>query len=296
MTPTRAGSLRAVRAPIRFGVLLGALAGLALTAAPATAGACNAGKKAGAKHSAARQARAPFIIGDSTMILATPYLGQRGIEADSRGCRQMGAGIQMLAARRRAGTLPSVAILALGANGAVSSGDISRALSAVGRTRVLGLVTPRNSGSSASAMRRAARNHPHRVLLIDWVSHSSGRPGWFAGDGLHVSYTGAKGFAALVRRKLEPFIGPRRSLNVPAGVGTGRACGQLRRAGKRLDVFVIRGAERVGCARARQLVRLGTLRRIRGWRAYDFLRSGRSPWSDIYVRSDRKIIVASRRA
>jgi hypothetical protein len=42
-------------------------------------------------------------------------------------------------------------------------------------------------------------------------------------------------------------------------------------------------------------VRLGTLRRIRGWRAYDFERQRRKPWTDIYVRSDRKIIVAARR-
>lgn len=282
---------------MRSGSLLGACAALALLAAPATAGACNAGKKAGAKHSAARKARAPFIIGDSTMILAAPYLGQRGIEADARGCRQMSAGIQLLRSRRSAGTLPSVAVLALGANGAVDSGAISRALSAVGRTRVLGLVTPRNSASSASAMRRAARNHPHRVLLIDWVGYSGGRAGWFAGDGLHVSDSGARGFATLVRRKLEPFIGPPRSLKVPGGVGSeGKACGQLRRAGTRLDVFVIRGADRVACARARHLVRIGTLRRIGGWRAYDFQHSGRKPWSDIYVRRDRRIIVASRRS
>lgn len=284
-----------MRSSLRWGTVLGAFAALALLAAPATADACNAGKKAGAKHSAARKVRAPFIIGDSTMILATPYLGQRGIEADARGCRQISAGIQTLRSRRRAGTLPSVAVLALGANGAVSSGAISRALSAVGRTRVLGLVTPRNSAASASAMRRAARNHPHRVLVIDWVGYSGGRSGWFAGDGLHVSDSGARGFATLVRRKLEPFIGPPRSLKVPGGVGKGKPCGRLRRAGTRLNVFVIRGADRVGCARARQLVRVGTLRRIGGWHAYDFQRSGRKPWSDIYVRRDRRIIVAARR-
>jgi hypothetical protein len=282
---------------MRRGLWLGALAALALVVAPASADACNSGKKAGAKHSAARKARAPFIVGDSTMILATPYLGQRGIEADARGCRQMSAGIKMLRSRRRAGTLPNVAVIALGANGAVSSGSISRALSTVGRTRVLGLVTPRHSASSASAMRRAARSHPHRVLLIDWVGYSGGHSGWFAGDGLHVSDTGARGFATLVRRKLEPFIGPSRSLKVPRSVGNGKACGGLRRAGAaRLNVFVIRGSKRVDCARARHLVRIGTLRRIAGWRAYDFRRSGRKPWSDIYVRRDRKVIVASRRA
>jgi hypothetical protein len=287
-----------VHSSLRRGLLVGVLGTLGVSALlPGSAvavDACHAGKKAGARHSSSRKARAPYIIGDSTMILATPYLGQRGIEADSRGCRQMSAGIQMLAARRRAGTLPNVAVLALGANGAVSSSAISRALRTVGRTRVLGLVTPRNSGSSASAMRRAAHRHPQRVLLIDWVAYSRGHSGWFSGDGLHVSYAGARGFATLVRRRLDPFIGPSRSLKVPDSAGDGKACGDLRRAGKHLNVFVIRGPERIGCDHARRLVRRGTLRRIAGWRPYDLLRSGRKPWSDIYVRHDRKVIVASR--
>jgi hypothetical protein len=277
--------------------VLGALGLVFALPGPAAAvDACHTERKAAAhRGSSAAKARAPYIIGDSTMLLAAPYLGRSGIEADARGCRQMSAGIQMLAARRRAGTLPNVDVLALGANGAVGSGDISRALRTIGRKRILGLVTPRNSASSASAMRRAAHAHPQSVLLIDWASYSSAHPSWVVGDGLHVGDPGARGFARLVRRKLEPFIGPPRSLNVPGGVGDGKACGQLVRAGARLDVFVIRGSARVGCARARHLVRVGTLRRIPNWRAYDFLRTGRKPWSDIYVRHDRKIIVASRR-
>jgi hypothetical protein len=257
--------------------------------------ACHTERKAAAhRGSSTAKARPPYIVGDSSMLLATPYLGRNGIEADARGCRQMSAGIEMLAARRRHGSLPNVDVLALGANGAVNSGDISRALSTVGRKRVLGLVTPRNSASSASAMRRAAHAHPHRVLLIDWVGYSNAHPSWVVGDGLHVGDPGARGFARLIRGKLEPFIGPSRSLNVPKGVGDGSTCGQVHRAGKSLNVFVIRGSKRVGCERARHLVRIGTLRRIPNWRAYDFLRSGRKPWSDIYVRRDRKIIVASR--
>ncbi|MDX6689224.1 MAG: hypothetical protein QOG15_681 [Solirubrobacteraceae bacterium] len=285
---------------LRWGRWLCALAALALAAllpaaAPAV-DACHTERKAGAQRgSSTARARAPYIIGDSTMLLATPYLGRSGIEADARGCRQMSAGIQMLAARRRSGTLPNVDILALGANGALNSGDISRALSTIGRERILGLVTPRNSASSASAMRGAAHAHPHRVLLIDWVGYSSAHPSWVVGDGLHVGDPGARGFARLVRGKLEPFIGPPRSLKVPGGVGDGAACGQVKRDGAALNVFVIRGSDRLSCSRARHLVRLGTLRRIPNWRPYDFLRTGRKPWSDIYVRHDRKIIVASRR-
>jgi hypothetical protein len=60
-------------------------------------------------------------------------------------------------------------------------------------------------------------------------------------------------------------------------------------------VFVVRGGERVGCARARTLARARGLAGITGWRYYDWRRSGRRPWRAVYVRADRKIIVATRR-
>ena len=67
------------------------------------------------------------------MIFAAPYLGARGLQADAKGCRQFSDGVGMLAQRRRAGTLPRLSILALGANGPVSAAQIAGALSTVGR-------------------------------------------------------------------------------------------------------------------------------------------------------------------
>lgn len=268
-----------------------ALAAL-IAAAPASASACRVQQHAGAKRDAARERRAPLIIGDSTMLLATPYLGGLGIEADARGCRQLGAGIELLAARRRARTLPSIAVLALGANGPISGGAIGHALRIMGPFRVLGLVTPRRVGSgSAAAMRRAARRHPDRVVLIDWRAYRGG--GLFAGDGLHVSDRGARAFGRLVRTRLDPFIGPPRSLRVPTSTTGARACGSLRRGGRALDVLVVRGQSRLLCARARRLVRAHALAGIAGWRFYDFRRSGRRPWWDVYVRADRRVIVVT---
>jgi hypothetical protein len=282
-------------------LLASALALAAAAGGPAPAGAvgaCETARHAGARHDAARERRAPLIVGDSTMLLATPYLGRLGIEADARGCRQLGAGIDVLAARRRAHSLPAVAVLALGANGAIGAGAIARALRVVGRYRVLGLVTPSRPGAgSAIAMRRAARRHRGRVVLIDWQAHSRRRGGGlFAGDGLHVSDRGARAFAAFVRRRLEPFAGPPRSLRVPRGDAGARSCGSLRTRGRALDVLVVRGQPGVLCARARALARADGLRGIAGWRYYDYRRSGRRPWSDVYVRADRRVIVVTRPA
>jgi hypothetical protein len=48
-------------------------------------------------------------------------------------------------------------------------------------------------------VRTAGRRWPNRVRVIDWVSYSAGRSGWFAGDGIHLGAAGASGMARLLR-------------------------------------------------------------------------------------------------
>ena len=126
------------------------------------------------------------------MIFAAPYLSRRGFEADAKGCRQFGEGVGMLAVRKRRHSLPRVAILALGANGPIGRGTMARALHVMGRHRVLALVTARRSPISDREMHRAARLHPDRVLLIDWVAYSAGHGSWFGAftDGRLVAQLG----------------------------------------------------------------------------------------------------------
>lgn len=175
-------------------VVASALAVIALCA-PATASACGYTVRASASGHAARP---PLILGDSTMIYAAPWLGRHGMQADAKECRQFSEGVSMLAARRRARTLPWLSILALGANGPVSSRMIEGALRAIGSTRVLGLVTARQSPETDASMRHAAARHPERVLLIDWVSFSAGHGDWFAADGLHVTPAAGRIYARFV--------------------------------------------------------------------------------------------------
>ena len=265
--------------------------GLVLVAAllavlPAPASACNAGARSGAVKHRPRAERPPLIIGDSTMIFAAPKLGRRGFEADARGCRQFAAGVAMLARRRAIGRLPRVAILALGANGAIPRRVMRRAVRVMGRPRVLGLVTPRNSTSSQATMRWAARRFPDRVLLIDWVAFSAGHGGWFSGDGLHVNHAGATAFAELVRRRVDPLVHPPvRRLALPRDPQrAGKVCGRR--------IFVTRGADRIACARARQLARAPRMRGVPGWRFFDLRGVRRRPWTGAWMRRDAKVVVA----
>jgi hypothetical protein len=268
-------------------VIVGALLGCA---GPALA--CNAATRSAARHLRPAHGRPPLIIGDSTMIFAAPLLAGRGLEADAHGCRQFGAGVAMLRARRHAHTLARVAILALGANGPIPGRGISHALRAMGRRRVLGLVTPRNLTSSQAQIRRAAGAHPDRVLLIDWARFSAGHGSWFGGDGLHVNQTGARAFARLIRRRVAPLVSPPvKALRMPRTLTGRRGCGTVRRADRSWRAFVTRGARLVSCSRARDLARRAPLRPTTGWVAYDWSRTNNGPWQTVWSRADRKVVI-----
>ncbi|MBA3329130.1 MAG: hypothetical protein H0T43_12600 [Solirubrobacterales bacterium] len=155
--------------------------------------------------------RAPLAIGDSVMLGAVPQLTRAGYEVDARGCRQIGQGLDLMRARRRAGTLPRLVVLALGTNASITTSHLRSALAIAGPDRVLGLVTPRETGGSggadATVVRRFARRHPGRAALLDWVRVSAGNGGWFAGDGIHLGAGGARGLARLLRQAL-PLAAP----------------------------------------------------------------------------------------
>ncbi len=194
--------------------------GLALLA-PAGARADCGGTKHFSPHKRLVHGRQPLAIGDSVMLGAGKQLSAAGFEVDVRGCRQVSEGLSIMARRRANRTLPRIVIMALGANFRVTSSDIHRALRIVGRKRLLGLVTPRHANgaveSDAALIRAAARHHPGRIKVLDWVRYSAGHPGWFGGDGLHLGPAGAAALTRLLLRVV-PRVHPRRG----AWSGSGR--------------------------------------------------------------------------
>jgi hypothetical protein len=289
--------LTGVLRPVRLVVLAGLCAGVlpaVLSADSVAQDACHVVAHAHGQSAHRHRGRPPLIVGDSTLLLATPALGRMGIESDARGCRQFAAGVMILRARRRAHTLPRLSILALGANGAIGAGDIAAALRAVGRRHVLGLVTARRSPGSTARMHAAAREHPDRVLLIDWVRHSAGHDGWFAGDGLHVGPAGARIYARFVRAAVRAFVSqPVGTLRLPRHSTTAKRCAAVHPEGRAIRVYVVRGRARITCAIARRLVRRPPLRAIAGWRFYDWSTTRDGPWSRVYVRHDHRVVVAA---
>ena len=147
----------------------------------------------------------PLAVGDSVMLGAVPQLRRRGFEIDVRGCRQMSEGLGLLSARRRAGSLPDVVVVALGTNWTVTTDQIRAALRILGPERVLGLVTPPEVGGVASSDQTAIRAAGHRwklrVKVLDWVARSAGRS--WTWDGMHLKPEGAVAYARLLSQAFE---------------------------------------------------------------------------------------------
>jgi hypothetical protein len=178
-----------------------ALAALALPAVAAAAcGTPQRGKPRGVDSP-------PLAVGDSVMLGALERLVRAGFEVDARVCRQMGEGVSLLKARNRSRTLPPVVVVALGTNWTVTTRQIRQALRILGRDRILGLVTPRETGGASSsdqrAIRAAGKRWKRRVKVLDWVRLSAGKSAWFAGDGLHLQPAGQRAFTRLLRPALE---------------------------------------------------------------------------------------------
>jgi hypothetical protein len=273
--------------------LLGAVA-LAGVAAPG-ASACDHGQQASAAKQAGQRGRSPLAVGDSTMYFSVPELAARGIEADAKGCRIFYTGVELLAARLKAGTLPRLSILALGANGEVADGNVEFALETIGPRRVLGVVTSPNTPENAKVLRAAAVRHPAQIIVMDWARYSAGHPSWFAGDGLHMGHTGLREFAVFLRRRADPMMPPSAArLGLPGSKAGAKACGALAAPFAATSVFIVRGARRITCAGARSLARRSPLVPRAGWRPYAWKAAGGSVWSAVYRRDDGKVLVATR--
>ena len=180
-----------------------------LVAAPAAHAGCGGVETARPKHKVAP--RPPLAIGDSSMLLALPALARVGYKANARGCRQFAEGLQVLRDARRHHRLPRLAVLALGADASVSAGQIAQARKIMGPKRKLGLVTPRETGGGeskdADVIRNAGQRDPVHIKVLDWVHYSAGHSSWFQPDGLHLTFSGAKAFARLLK-KLIPLASP----------------------------------------------------------------------------------------
>ncbi len=205
-------------APLVFATVT--LACLLALGHPGAAAADCGGVQSAPPQSWHRPYRPPLAIGDSTMLLALPQLTASGFEVNAHGCRQFAEALTLMSGLARAGRLPHLVVIALGADGSVTPSNIAETLRILGRSRQLVLVTPRElgggSGSDAETVRSSVRTRPLQIHVVDWVRESAGHPEWFQPDGLHLTFAGADAFARSLRRALAYAAPPPARLHCPS--------------------------------------------------------------------------------
>ena len=177
----------------------------ALLVVPAAAQAGCGGVQAAASKRNLSKGPEPLAIGDSVMLLAVKPLARVGFDVNAQGCRQWSQGHAILRRKKRRNDLPRLVVMALGTNWRITRAEIGRTRRLLGRKRVLAIVTPREPGgykTDARRIRAAARAHPRRIRLLDWVRFSRGHGNWFGGDGVHLTYTGVSKYVRCVQRSL----------------------------------------------------------------------------------------------
>jgi hypothetical protein len=159
--------------------------------------------------------RAPLALGDSTMLLPIPNLNAVGYSVNARGCRGLREAINIARKLKAKHHLPHLVLTNAYGNGGVNPTLIPEALDVLGKRRVLGLVTEYNADTGhppapdTDMLFKAARQHPHRIFVLDWVKYSRGhhaaepKPGaWFLPDLYHPNYTGADAYAKFLATAL----------------------------------------------------------------------------------------------
>jgi hypothetical protein len=159
--------------------------------------------------------RPPLAIGDSTMLLPIPNLNAAGFSVNARGCRGFKEAVEVMAKLRQRHRLPHLVLINAYSNGGVNPDLIGEALKALGRKRVLGLITEYDADTGhppapdTNMLFQAAHQHRHQIFVLDWVAYSRAhhkadpKPGaWFLPDLFHPNYTGAAAYATFLARAL----------------------------------------------------------------------------------------------
>jgi hypothetical protein len=141
-----------------------------------------------------------LAVGDSVMLGADGALGAAvgGIEVDAAVSRQFATAIEILRSRSDSGRLPGTVVVHLGTNGTAAAESCDALMDVVADRRVV-LVTlhvPRSWEAGNNAMLRDCALR-HDAGIADWASIAD-RPGQLAGDGYHLTATGADAYARLI--------------------------------------------------------------------------------------------------
>jgi hypothetical protein len=76
---------------------------------------------------------------------------------------------------------------------------------------------------------------------------------------------------------------------VPGKVSKAKKCKKANNGFADFKVYVGKGRKSFGCKKARAVVRKGVM--ANGWQYFDWTKGGSGPWSDVWYRHDKKVVV-----
>lgn len=146
-----------------------------------------------------------------------------GLTVDAKVSRSMSAVIEVVRQRRRAGQLGEFVVVHAGDNGFVKPGqfdELMQLLVDVPHVIVFNLKEPRRwEETNNLIIADTVRRYPNAVL-IDWRAVSSGRPEYFAPDGIHIGLAGAQAYTLLIVEQLQTMLAANNASRKSLGVLT----------------------------------------------------------------------------
>lgn len=142
-------------------------------------------------------------IGDSVMLAAKEELRARGVRVNAVRSRQFRDAVSIVRSMASAGTLRAKVVIHLGTNGILIQGTdcdaISKAAGSLRRVFLMTVTGPTPSIRKIQNTRlRACAERRANTWILDWFGYSRGHPGWFTADGMHLTATGQRAYAAYV--------------------------------------------------------------------------------------------------
>lgn len=140
-----------------------------------------------------------YVFGDSVLVGAEEEVRALGpnVVVDAAIGRQWH---ELVDDHRRPGPQDAV-VIHLGSNGATNTGTIDEVLAHfadAGRVVLVNVRVPRPWESTVNRSLSGATGRWPNTVLVDWLGASDGTPGWFAGDGVHLSDSGAQAFSGVI--------------------------------------------------------------------------------------------------
>jgi peptidoglycan/LPS O-acetylase OafA/YrhL len=144
-----------------------------------------------------------LAVGDSMLVATAGALADAlgRVEVDASIGRQVDEGIEIVEARRQAGTLPDVVVLNLGVNGPLYVAQFQRAMEVLRDVDLVVWVTvtvPRPwEATTNKVLAQQVPRYPN-AILVDWHAKSAGHEELFWRDGYHPRAEGAQLYAELI--------------------------------------------------------------------------------------------------